>query len=55
VTDPEPVKKPPARVMLAVRVAPAGIAAFRAAAKKRGLSQSEAMRIALADWTRRNS
>lgn len=54
-TSPEQPPKPPARIMLSVRVAPLGVEKFRRAAKRRGLTQSDAIREALADWTRRNS
>lgn len=47
----EPRREP--RVMLAIRVSRAGIAAVDAKAKRKGITRSEAVRAALADWARR--
>lgn len=49
-----PEKKQP-RVMLTVRIGAAGVDALRRGASRRGLSQSEAIREALAEWCRRNT
>ena len=52
---PEPKQRPAARVMVSARIGRPGLDAFRRAAARKGLRQSDAIRQALAEWTRRNS